>query len=83
MTQYCRYCAFCFEADDYRCSNHPKGLEPHWTEKDICKVNHCPNFELSDCGCVITGRQYTPRKGEPIEIDEIEQLTWNYEKASE
>lgn len=31
MKQYCRYCAFCFQADEneFRCSNHPKGEEPH------------------------------------------------------
>lgn len=61
MTQYCRYCAFCFEADDYRCSNHPQGKQPHWSEQDIKKPNHCPNFVLSDLGDVITGRQYKPR----------------------
>ena len=60
MRQYCQYCAFCFEADDFRCSNHPKGLEPHWTEKDIKRVNHCPNFALSDMGSIITGKQYRP-----------------------
>lgn len=61
MKQYCRYCAFCFEADDYRCSNHPYGKEPHWNEKDIKKENHCKNFVLSDLGCVITGKKYQPR----------------------
>lgn len=60
MRQYCQYCAFCFEADDFRCSNHPKGLEPHWTEKDIKRVNRCPNFVLSDMGSIITGKQYRP-----------------------
>ena len=62
MTQYCRYCAYCFEADDYRCSNHPKGLEPHWSEADIKKVNKCKNFVLSELGDIITGRPYRPRK---------------------
>jgi len=59
MAQYCRYCAFCFEADDFRCSNHPRGEEPHWTEEQIKRVNHCKNFSLS--GDVITGREYKPR----------------------
>ena len=59
MKQYCRYCAFCFEADDFRCSNHPKGKEPHWTEADIKRANHCPNFSLTED--VITGREYVPR----------------------
>ena len=58
--QYCRYCAFCFEADDFRCSNHPKGKQPHWTETQIKRENHCPNFALSED--VITGRQYKPRE---------------------
>ena len=69
MTQYCRYCAFCFEADDFRCSNHPKGKEPHWSEADIKRANRCPNFSLTDD--IITGREYRPReqrqkKPEPI-----------------
>lgn len=80
MKQYCRYCAFCFEADDYRCSNHPKGKQPHWTEEQIKRPNKCPNFALSDLGDVITGKQYRPRprphiygKGyKQIMIDEIE-----------
>lgn len=61
MKKYCRYCAFCFESDDFRCSNHPDGKQPHWTEEDIKKENHCKNFILSDLGCVITGRKYKPR----------------------
>jgi len=60
MRQYCRYCVHCFEADDYRCSNHPKGKEPHWTEEQIKRVNKCPNFELSDD--IITRRNYRPRR---------------------
>ena len=60
MKQYCRYCAFCFAADDYRCSDHPKGLEPHWTREQINRPNHCPNFALSDLGDVDTGKQYRP-----------------------
>lgn len=60
MRQYCRYCAHCFEADDYRCSNHPKGKEPHWTEEQIKRANKCPNFALSDD--IITGRRYRPRR---------------------
>ena len=79
MRQYCRYCAFCFAADDYRCSNHPKGKEPHWTEEDIKKENHCPNFVLSDQGCVMSGRQYKPRdknkpKGKLDQLSFMEKL---------
>lgn len=61
MKQYCRYCSFCFEADDYRCSAMPEGKELHMTEKEIKRLNNCKYFALSDLGCVITGRQYQPR----------------------
>ncbi len=67
MKQYCRYCAFCFEADDFRCSNHPKGLQPEMTEAQIKRPNNCPNFALCDLGDVITGRQYKPRPERPKE----------------
>ena len=60
MKQYCRYCAFCFEADDFRCSNHPKGLQPHWTREQINRPNNCHNFALSDLGDVETGKMYRP-----------------------
>ena len=62
MKQYCRYCSFCFASDDYRCSYHPKGLEPHWTREQINRLNHCPNFDLSPLGDVDTGKMYQPRK---------------------
>lgn len=65
MKQYCRYCAFCFEADDFRCSNHPNGKEPHWTRAQINKPNNCPNFALSDLGDVETGRAYKERQPKP------------------
>lgn len=60
MAQYCRYCSWCFATDDYRCSNHPKGLEPHWTREQINRQNHCPNFDLSPLGDVDTGKVYKP-----------------------
>lgn len=64
MKQYCRYCAFCFDAiDEFRCSNHPKGEEPHWNRRQINRENKCPNFVLSDMGDVETGKPYKPRKG--------------------
>lgn len=62
MPQYCRYCCYCFESDDFRCSNHPDGKEPHWTRAQINRANNCPNFALSDLGDVETGRPYRPRK---------------------
>ena len=63
MKQYCRYCAFCFQADEdeFRCSDHPKGEEPHWTRKQINRENHCPNFALSDLGDAETEKPYRPR----------------------
>lgn len=61
MIQYCRYCGWCFAADDYRCSNHPRGLQPHWTREQINRPNSCPNFALSDLGDVDTGKPYSPR----------------------
>ena len=63
MKQYCRYCAFCFQADEdeFRCSDHPKGEQPHWTRKQINRENHCPNFALSDLGDAETEKQYRPR----------------------
>ena len=63
MKQYCRYCVYCCGADEYRCINHPKGEQTRWTESDIKKVNHCPNFVLTDD--VITGKQYKPREYKP------------------
>ena len=62
MKQYCRYCSFCFAADDYRCSNHPEGKEPHWTREQINRPNSCRNFDLSPLGDVDTGKMYVPRR---------------------
>lgn len=50
MKQYCRYCAFCFDADEFRCSNHPEGKELRMSRAQINRENHCPNFALSDLG---------------------------------
>jgi hypothetical protein len=77
MKQYCRYCVFCFEADDFGCSNHPKGKEPHWSENDIKRENHCKNFVLSDLGDVITGKQYKPREYKPRSKEQWEQMKFN------
>ena len=63
MKQYCRYCAYCFDAgDDFRCSNHPRGEEPHWSRAQINRENNCPNYVLSDLGDAETGKQYAPRE---------------------
>lgn len=76
MKQYCRYCAFCFEADDFRCMNHPNGEEPHWTRTQINRENHCPNFVLSDLGDVETGKPYKPiaARKKPMPKPDYEQL---------
>lgn len=63
----CRYCVFCFEADDFRCSNHPEGKQPHWTEEDIKREVECENFLLSDLGDVLAGEQDT----RVIDYDEL------------
>lgn len=62
MKQYGRYCAFCFEADQYRCSAEINGQQLYMTERDIKRANKCPEFKLSELGDVITGRQYKPRE---------------------
>lgn len=62
IKQYCRYCAFCFEADDFRCSNHPEGKQLHMTRKEINRENRCQNFALSDLGDIETGKAYKPRE---------------------
>ena len=61
MKQYCRYCAFCFEEDQYRCTEI-NGQQLYMDERDIKRVNKCPEFKLSELGDVITGRQYKPRE---------------------
>lgn len=70
MKQYCRYCAFCFEADQYRCSAEINGQQLYMTERDIKRANKCPEFELSELGDVITGRQYKPREKKEPEVNE-------------
>lgn len=79
MKQYCRYCAHCFEADDFRCSDHPDGAEPHWTREQINRPNHCPNFVLSELGDVETGKMYRPRRDGAGRAD-FEQLRMEIER---
>lgn len=62
MKQYCRYCAFCFDAGEFRCSNHPDGKQIYMTRSDINRANKCPNYQYSDLGDVETGKQYRPLK---------------------
>lgn len=70
MKQYCRYCSHCFQADEdeFRCSDHPEGKQPHWSRKQINRENHCPHFDLSDLGDAETGKQYKPLCKTPEEI---------------
>jgi hypothetical protein len=76
--RYCRYCAHCFcgGEDDYRCNEHPKGEQPHWSEKEVAKRTGCKNFEMCDIGCVITGKQYEPRKPKPKPDPRFKQLSF-------
>lgn len=71
MKQYCRYCSYCFQADEdeFRCSDHPKGEQPHWTREQINRANSCPNFDLSDLGDAETGRPYQPRAEKRLVAD--------------
>lgn len=71
MTQYCRYCSFCFYGDTAYCTDHEEVL----SDRKLRQVNHCKDFDLSPLGDVITGRQYRPRMSKPIKPDEFEQLS--------
>ena len=79
MTQYCRYCAFCFEGDGYFCSAK-REQNAYLSDDKIRRVNHCKDFVLSQLGDVTTGRPYTPRKGKPLTAYdgcvELEQLSF-------
>ena len=63
MKQYCRYCGYCFVIGDdlYACSAYPGEKEIIQTRKQINRVNHCPNFALTDLGDVETGKEYKER----------------------
>ena len=75
MKQYCRYCAFCFEADDFRCSNYPE-KQLHMSRKDINRANKCKGFALSDLGDVETGKPYRPlKKARSTKSDKEKQMT--------
>ena len=71
MKQYCRYCAFCSEVDGgYYC-----GEEEHlMTESDIKRVNVCKLYAYTDCGDVITGKQYQPREKQDKQLPQGEQI---------
>lgn len=62
--QYCRYCAFCFQADEdeFRCSAEINGQQLYMTRKQINRAKTCPEFALSELGDVVTGKQYQPKQ---------------------
>jgi len=64
IKQYCRYCAFCFQADEdeYRCSAEINGQQLHMTQRQISRTTNCKEFKYCALGDVITGRQYKPRE---------------------
>ena len=70
MKQYCRYCAYCHECDcGYYCSEREHVMR----EIDIKRANTCKDYAYTDCGDIITGKQYQPRvKKLPL----VEQITF-------
>ena len=44
--QYCRYCAFCFQADEdeFRCSAEINGQQLYMTMKQINRAKTCPGM---------------------------------------
>lgn len=79
MKQYCRYCGSCIEVDvGFYCTDK----EQLMTESEIKRANNCKNYGYTDCGDVITGKQYQPRtpkkervrlppQGEQMELSEL------------
>ena len=70
MTQYCRYCAFCIDGNALYCTNFDKVL----SGEQIRRANHCKDFELSELGDVVTGRQYHPMKLPPAKTLKLDQI---------
>lgn len=69
MSQYCRYCTFCFHGDAYYCGEHEKVL----SASSVKRVNNCKYFVQSYLGDVDTGKHYKPR---PKKKKNHEQLSW-------
>ena len=77
--KYCRYCAFCISGDAYYCTLKEKEL----SSSQVYKPTNCNDFDLSELGCVDTGRQYKPRKKKE-KADNAEQMEFEEaEKALE
>lgn len=56
MAQYCRYCAFCIQPDDYYCSLHDKFVSGK-------SANKCKDYAYCELGDADgSGRQYNPRR---------------------
>lgn len=68
--KYCRYCSFCVSGNGYYCSYHKKEL----SRSQVYKPANCNGFDLSELGCVDTGRKYKPRekKGNLTRQEQIE-----------
>ena len=64
IKQYCRYCAFCFQADEdeFRCSAEINGQQLHMTRKQINRATTCKEFKYCELGDVVTGKQYQPKQ---------------------
>lgn len=56
--KYCRYCAYCINADLYYCTEKEQVL----SDKAVHRVTNCSSFELSPLGDVDTGAAYKPRQ---------------------
>ena len=64
IKQYCRYCAFCFQADEneFRCSAEINGQQLYMTRKQINRAKTCKEFKYCELGDVVTGKQYQPKQ---------------------
>lgn len=56
MKQYCRYCGFCIDIDQYYCTDQQKFL----SEVSVKSTNNCKNYGY--CGMdVVTGKDHKTR----------------------
>lgn len=76
--KYCRYCSFCLSGNGYYCNWHEKEL----SSSQAYKPTNCNDFDLSELGCVDTGRQYKPRKKKE-KADNAEQMEFEEENQCE
>ena len=61
MTQYCRYCCYCFTANGNWCEAKEKTL----TDAQIKRTNHCKLFEFTPMDAYDWHNEYKPRKKKP------------------